>query len=180
MNWQNNISAISNILFLCFVVGIPLYGFIRKVPVYDTFVEGAKEGFNVVLRIVPFLVAMLVAIGMFRAAGGFDLLAKLLGPLLAKIGMPPDILPLALIRPFSGSAANGVLADIINSHGGNAYISHLAGTIMGSTETTFYVLAVYFGAISIRRTRHAVPAGLIADIVGVLASLWICHLILAK
>lgn len=179
MNWQNILSEFSTILFLCFVAGIPLYGFIKKVPVYDTFVDGAKEGFHVAIKIVPFLVAMLVAIGMFRAAGGFDLLTKLLGPILTRIGMPTDILPLALIRPFSGSAANGVLAEIIHTHGGNAYISHLAGTIMGSTETTFYVLAVYFGAVSIRRTRHAVPAGLIADIVGVLASIWICRLVLA-
>lgn len=178
MNLPALSSIISNSLFLTVVVGIPLFGVLRKVKVYDAFVEGAKEGFPVVVKIIPFMVAMLVAIGMFRAAGGFELLGRVLAPLLSKIGMPTEILPLALIRPFSGSAANGVLADIIHHNGGNAYVSHLAGTIMGSTETTFYVIAVYFGAVAIRRTRHAVPAGLVADIVAVIAALWICHLLL--
>lgn len=178
MSLQTTSAAISNYIFLTIVAGIPAYAFLRGVKVYDVFVEGAKEGFQVVLRIIPFLVAMLVAIGMFRASGGFDLIAQALAPLLSKIGMPGDILPLVLVRPFSGSAANGMLADIIHQHGGNAYISHLAGTIMGSTETTFYVLAVYFGAVAIRRTRHAVAVGLIADATAVLIALWICRLLL--
>jgi len=178
MNFQNAASIISNGLFLALVAGVPLLGVLRGVKVYESFVEGAKDGFQVIIKIIPFMVAMLVAIGMFRASGGFDLLAQWLSPVLSAIGMPVDILPLALIRPFSGSAANGVLADIVHTHGGNAYVSHLAGTIMGSTETTFYVIAVYFGAVSVRRTRHAVPAGLVADIVGIAASLIICHWLL--
>lgn len=178
MNIQSFSATLSNIIFLAMVAGIPAYGFIRGVKVYETFVDGAKEGFQLVIRIIPYLVAMLVAIGMFRASGGFEIIGRLFSPLLNKIGMPTDILPLALIRPFSGGAAKGMLADIIHQNGGNAYISHLAGTIMGSTETTFYVIAVYFGAVSIRRTRHAIAAGLLGDATALVASLWICHVLL--
>lgn len=178
MNIQSLSLTLSNSIFLGMVAGIPLYSFFRGVKVYETFVEGAKEGFQVVIRIIPYLVAMLVAIGMFRASGGFEMIGKFFSPLLNKIGMPSDILPLALIRPFSGGAAKGVLADIIHNNGGNSYISHLAGTILGSTETTFYVIAVYFGAVGIRRTRHAVITGLLADMTALVASLWICRVLL--
>ncbi|CAN5333868.1 spore maturation protein [soil metagenome] len=178
MTLQSISSILSNSLFLALVVGIPIFGMLRRVKVYESFIEGAKDGFPIIVKIIPFMVAMLVAIGMFRASGGFELLGHALSPILTKIGMPAEILPLALIRPFSGSAANGVLADIIHHNGGNSYVSHLAGTIMGSTETTFYVIAVYFGAVSVRRTRHAIPAGLVADTVAVIAALWICHVLL--
>jgi len=178
MNIQSVSALLSNTIFMGMVAGIPIYGYLRGVKVYETFTEGAKDGFQLVIRIIPYLVAMLVAIGMFRASGGFEILSRLFAPLLNKIGMPSDILPLALMRPFSGGAAKGMLADIIHQNGGNAYISHLAGTIMGSTETTFYVVAVYFGAISIRRTRHAIAAGLLADLTALGASLWICHVLI--
>lgn len=177
MAWQGLISQCSNYLFLAFVAGIPLYGAWRKIKVYEVFVEGAKDGFTIAIKIIPYLVAMLVAIGMLRAAGGIELLAKLLKPLLTKIGMPVEVLPLALARPFSGSASVGLMADLIHTHGGNSFIANLAATIMGSTETTFYVVAVYFGAVNIQRTRHAIPAGLVADLAGILASLWICQLV---
>lgn len=178
MTSQTLMSGFSNGLFLLFIAGIPLYGFCRKVKVYETFVDGAKEGFHIAIKIVPYLVAMLVAIGMLRASGAIDLLAKALSPVLALLGVPPEVLPLALVRPLSGSAANGVLADIVNTYGGNSLISSMAGTIMGSTETTFYVIALYFGAVSISRTRHAIPAGLVADFVGVLAAVWVCRWLL--
>jgi spore maturation protein B len=178
MNIQSLSATLSNTIFLAMVAGIPAYSFMRGVKVYETFVDGAKEGFQLVIRIIPYLVAMIVAIGMFRASGGFEIISQFFSPVLNKIGMPSDILPLALIRPFSGGAAKGVLADIIHTNGGNSYISHLAGTIMGSTETTFYVIAVYFGAVSIRRTRHAIAAGLLADFTALIASLWICHVLL--
>ncbi len=178
MNIQSISATLSNIIFLAMVAGIPAYAFMRGVKVYETFVDGAKDGFQLVIRIIPYLVAMLVAIGMFRASGGFEIIGNFFAPLLNKIGMPSDILPLALVRPFSGGAAKGVLADIIHTNGGNSYVSHLAGTIMGSTETTFYVIAVYFGAVSIRRTRHAVAAGLLGDFTALVASLWICHVLL--
>lgn len=164
----------STILFLLFVAGIPLYGAYKRINVFNAFIDGAKQGFETSIAIVPHLVAMLVAIGMLRASGFFDSMGHVLGPVLQKIGMPVDVLPLALMRPFSGSAANGILVDIIRQHGGNSYVSYLAATIMGSTETTFYVIAVYFGVVNIRFTRHAIPAGLIADTVGVIASVAVC------
>lgn len=136
---------------------------------------GAKQGFTTILNIVPYLIAMIVAIGMLRASGFFNLLAKFLAPLLAKIGMPPEVLPLALIRPFSGSASTGIMAELIHQYGGDSLIAKISATMMGSTETTFYVIAVYFGSIGIRRTRHAIPAGLIADLAGIIASVVVCR-----
>jgi len=152
---------------------IPLSAAWKKVPVYEEFVEGAKEGFDVAVRIIPFLVAMLVAIGMFRAAGGIDALSTLVAPVLAWVGIPPEILPLALVRPLSGTASMGLFTEIVATHGPDSLLARMAGTILGSTETTFYVLAVYFGSIGVRRTRHALPAGLLADLAGVLASVFV-------
>jgi spore maturation protein B len=143
--------------------------------VYETFVDGAKEGFTLIVRLIPYFVAMIVAIGMFRASGGFELLGVWLAPALSWLGIPAEVLPLALVRPFSGQASNAVLVDIANTHGGDSLIAKMAATMMGSTETTFYVVAVYFGAVGIARTRHAIPVGLIADLVGVIAAVWICR-----
>ena len=177
MSVQSVNAFVSHAVFLLLVAGIPLWGMIKKVPVYETFVEGAQDGFKVAIRIIPYLVAMLVAIGMLRAAGVFASLGHVLTPVLHWLGMPSDVLPLALVRPFSGSASNGVLANIIQTHGGDSWISKLAATMVGSTETTFYVVAVYFGAVKVSRTRHAIPAGLIADIVGILVAVWVCRLV---
>jgi spore maturation protein SpmA len=156
----------------------PVYAAARRVKVYDEFVEGAKEGFNVILRIIPFLVAMLVAIGMFKGAGGIDLLTRLLVPVLRPLHFPPDLLPLALMRPLSGSATLALLTDIVHRLGPDNIISLMAATIYGSTETTFYVAAVYFGSVGIKQTRHAIPAGLLADLVGVIASVIVCRAVL--
>ena len=156
----------------------PVYAAARGVKVYEEFVEGAKEGFNVILRIIPFLVAMLVAIGMFKGAGGIDLLGRLLTPVLAPLHFPPDLLPLALMRPLSGSATLALLADIVHRLGPENIVSLMAATIYGSTETTFYVAAVYFGSVGVKQTRHAIPAGLLADLVGVIASVAICRAVL--
>lgn len=176
--WVAIIEAIS-LLAIPFLIGFfPLYAFLRGVAVYEEFVEGAKEGFQVALRIFPYLVAILVAIGIFRAAGGIDFLSHLLAPFLDLIGLPSQLLPLILVRPLSGSAATGLFAEIVKSAGPDSFISQLAGTILGSTETTFYVLAVYFGSVAIKRSRHALAAGLIADTVGVAASLVVCHFVL--
>jgi len=169
------LELVANTLFLLFVVGIPVYAACCKIKVYEVFIEGAQGGFQIAVKIIPYLVAMLVAIGMFRASGAIDLIAKAGAPIWDALHLPPDILPLALVRPFSGTAATGVMAELIHEHGGNAYISQLAATIMGSTETTFYVVAVYFGAVNIRRTRQTIPAGLIADAVAVVAAVSICH-----
>lgn len=168
-------NQLSNWLFLLFIVGIPCYAAIKKINVFDAFIVGAKQGFDISISIMPYLIAMMVAIGMLRASGFFTLLNALLAPLLALIGMPPEVLPLALIRPFSGSASTGVMAELIHQYGGDSLIAKIAATMMGSTETTFYVIAVYFGAVGIRRTRHAIPAGLLADLAGIIASVMVCR-----
>ncbi len=168
-------SSISNLLFLTFVVGIPLYGAFKKVNVFDAFILGAKDGFELIVSLIPYLIALLVGIGMLRASGFFELVNQVLAPMLSAIGMSPELLPLALIRPFSGGAANGVMVDLIQQHGGDSLIAKTAATMMGSTETTFYVIAIYFGSISIRHTRHAIPAGLLADLAGIVASVVVCN-----
>lgn len=168
-------NQLSSWILLVFVVGIPLYAAIKKIDVFDAFIVGAKQGFETSVSIIPYLIAMMVAIGMLRASGFFELLSTVLAPLLTAVGMPAELLPLALIRPFSGSAANGVMAELIHQHGGNSFIAKAAATLMGSTETTFYVIAVYFGAVNIRRTRHAIPAGLLADLAGIIATVCICR-----
>ena len=159
------------------VSGLVLYGWVRRVRVYDSVVEGARQGFDVALRIIPFLVAILVAIGMFRAAGGIDALVTVLGPLTTLIGMPAEVLPVAVLRPLSGSGSLGVAAETIQTYGPDSLIGYLASTVYGSTETTFYTLAVYFGAVGIRNTRHTLPACLLADVAGILAATFIVNLL---
>lgn len=158
------------------LVLFPVYAALRGVKVYEEFVEGAKEGFPVALRVIPFLVAILVAIGMFRGAGGIEALQHLLAPLLRPLGFPPDLLPMALVRPLSGSATTGLFTELVQHAGPDSLTARMAGTIFGSTETTFYVIAVYFGSVAVRRSRHALAAGLCADFVGVVASVAICRL----
>jgi len=153
----------------------PVYAATRRIKVYEEFVEGAKEGFGVILKIIPFLVTMLVGIGMFKGAGGIDLLTRLLTPILTPLHFPPDLLPLALMRPLSGSATLALLTDIIHRLGPDNIVSLMAATIYGSTETTFYVAAVYFGSVNIKQTRHAIPAGLLGDLAGVIASVIVCR-----
>jgi spore maturation protein SpmA len=153
----------------------PVYAATRRIKVYEEFVEGAKEGFGVILKIIPFLVTMLVAISMFKGAGGIDLLTRLLSPVLTPLHFPPDLLPLALMRPLSGSATLAILTDIIHRLGPDNIVSLMAATIYGSTETTFYVAAVYFGSVAVKQTRHAIPAGLLGDLAGVVASVIICR-----
>ncbi|MET0092861.1 MAG: nucleoside recognition domain-containing protein [Sedimenticola sp.] len=154
------------------MLGFLLFGVMRKVRIYEAFVEGAKEGFQVALRIIPYLVAILVAVGMFRASGALDWLVTGIGSVTALFGMPAEALPMALLRPLSGSGAYGVMASIINDPaiGPDSYTGYLVSTLQGSTETTFYVLAVYFGAIQVRRIRHALAVGLTADLAGVIAA----------
>jgi spore maturation protein SpmA len=173
------VEAISLLAIPFLLAFFPLYAALRRVPVYEEFVEGAKEGVQVALRIIPFLVAILVAIGMFRGAGGIDLVSRGLDPLFQAVGFPTELLPMAIMRPLSGSGSMGIFSELVTTHGPDSLLARMAGTIMGSTETTFYVLAVYFGSIAIRRTRHAVPAGLIADLAGLVASIAICRLVFA-
>jgi len=161
------------------LVGIPFYALaVKKVKVYEVFVEGAKDGFTIAVRIIPYLVAILVAVGMFRASGALDLLLNFLSPVLNLIGFPPENLPLALMRPLSGSGSLGLLTDVVNEHGADSIYSKIGATMFGSSETTFYVLAVYFGSIGVTRSRHALVAGLTADMVGALAAVFFCKLLL--
>jgi spore maturation protein SpmA len=161
------------------MVALLSFGMARRVPVYEMFVEGAKEGFNVAIRIIPYLVAILVAIAMLRASGTLELFVRAVSPVTGQIGLPAEALPMALLRPLSGSGAYGLLASIINDPnvGPDSYAGLLVSTLQGSTETTFYVLAVYFGAVQIRRVRHALAAGLTADAAGIAAAVIICMLL---
>lgn len=158
---------------------IPLWALFKKVPVYETFIDGAKEGFWVGVKIIPYLVAILVGVGMFRASGGIDLISNLLSPVLAKINMPSEVLPLALIRPLSGSGALGIFSEIAGANGGNAFVTKMAAVMVGCSETTFYVLTVYFGSVGVVKFRHAVFAGLISDLAGILAAVFISNLVFA-
>ena len=156
------------------LVVIPLVGIIRGVKVYDVFIEGAKEGFDVAVKIIPFLVGILVAIGMFRGSGAMDLLMAGLRPIVARTGFPAELVPLTILRSLTGSGSLAFTTDLIKTHGPDSVIARMAATLYGSSETTFYVLAVYFGAVGIRRTRHAVPAALIGDIVAAIAAVVVC------
>ncbi|MDP3558864.1 MAG: spore maturation protein [Legionellaceae bacterium] len=171
-------TLLSNIILLLFVVGIPAYGAYKKVAVFDTFVEGAQEGFQLCIRLLPYLVGILVSIGMLRASGFFNLMGQALSPILGPLGIPSELIPLSIIRPFSGSASLAILNELCQQYGGNSLIAQTAATMLGSTETTFYVIAIYFGAVGIRNTRHAIPAGLLADLTGVLVSIAVCHYLL--
>ncbi len=158
------------------IMGFLAFGFAKGVRVYEVFVDGAKEGFQVAVKIIPYLVAILVAVGMLRASGAMDFMVNVLGPITGKIGLPAEALPMALLRPLSGSGAYGVLASLINDPniGPDSYVGYLVSTLQGSTETTFYVIAVYFGAVQVRRMRHTLAAALTADVVGIMAAVAAC------
>ena len=154
-----------------------IWGWLKKVRVYEVFVEGAKEGFHTAIRIIPYLVAILFAIGIFRASGAMDLLVSVLSPVTNLIGMPAESVPMALMRPLSGSGSLGIMTELMKTHGPDSFLGVLASTMYGSSETTFYVLAVYFGSVNIKNSRHAVPVGLLADIAGMLAAVFICRIL---
>ncbi len=158
------------------VLGMVLFGWSRGVKVYESLVEGAKEGFQVAVRIIPFLVAIVVAVGMFRASGGMDILVDFLGPVTSLIGLPAAALPMAILRPLTGSGALGYMVEAMSTYGPDSLIGYMVSTFQGSTETTFYVLAVYFGAVGVTRTRHTLPACLAADAAGILAAVFIVNL----
>jgi spore maturation protein SpmA len=153
----------------------PLYALGKGISVYSEFVEGANEGFQIAIRIIPYLVGMLVAIAVFRESGALDLLKAGLAPLLSAVQIPADLLPMIIIRPLSGSGSIAILGDLVKQFGPDHLLSYMAATIYGSAETTFYVVAVYFGSVGITRTRHSIPAGLLADLVGVIAAVIVCR-----
>ena len=156
--------------------GVALYGVWKRVDVYDALIQGAGEGLAVLLRIVPALIALMTAVYMLRASGALELAAQALSPLLDRMGIPGELLPLMLVRPISGSAALGVGAEVIHTSGPDSYLGRVAAVMLGSTETTFYTIAVYFGSVGISRTRYAVPAALCADLTGFLAAAWAVRL----
>ena len=168
--------AISPWIIPVLMMGFLGFGVIKRVRIYEVFVDGAKEGFQVAIKIIPYLVAILVAVGMFRASGAMEAMVRGLGVWTVKFGLPAEALPMALMRPLSGSGAYGIMASIINDPaiGPDSYTGYLVSTLQGSTETTFYVLAVYFGAVQVRRIRHALAAALTADVVGVICAVLVC------
>jgi spore maturation protein SpmA len=169
--------ALANLAIPFILTFFPVYAAARKIEIFPEFVEGAKEGFQVALRIIPYLVAMLVAIVVFRESGALGLLQQAFRPVLEPLGLPADLLPMILMRPLSGSGSIAVLNDIAARFGPDNLITYMAATIYGSAETTFYVVAVYFGSVGVVRTRHAIPAGLLADLVGVFAAVSVCRLL---
>ncbi|QYR19950.1 spore maturation protein [Paenibacillus sp. sptzw28] len=156
------------------IVFIPLYAAFRKIPVYETFIEGAKDGFGTAINILPHLVGMMVAISMFRASGAMDMLGALIKPLFDQMGIPSEVLPLGLLRPLTGAGSLAFTAELIKTYGPDSMIGRIASTIQGSTDTTLYVLTVYFGAVGIRRSRYALKVGLFSDIVGFAAAIVVC------
>jgi len=173
---RNILSTISIWAIPVFLVTIPVYGAFKGVKVYESFVEGAKGGFQMAIRIIPYLVAILVAIGMLRGAGAIDMLAQWIGPALGKVGFPVEILPVAIMRPLSGSGSLGLVTELVQTHGPDSFLGRLAATAYGSTETTFYVLAVYFGSVGIKKARHAILSGLTADVVALIMAVIVCRL----
>lgn len=157
------------------ILMIITFAVIKKVPIYEEFVEGAKDGFKVSVSIIPYLVAIIVAISMFRASGAIDLIAGLAGNLFAKISVPVDILPVMITRSLSGSATLGLFSDIATTHGTESYITKLAAIMVGSSETTFYVLSVYFGSVGIKKYRYAILIGLVADFIGIVLAILVAR-----
>ncbi|MCI3920244.1 spore maturation protein [Paenibacillus sp. TRM 82003] len=173
------INAVSAWAIPILIVFIPLYAAYRKVPVYESFTDGAKEGFDTAIRIIPHLVGMMVAISIFRASGAMDLMIGAIAPLFARIGIPADVLPLALLRPITGAGSLAYTTDLIKTFGPDSFVARIAATVQGSTDTTLYVLTVYFGAVGIRKARYALRVGLFSDLVGFFAAVAVCYLVFA-
>jgi spore maturation protein B len=171
---------IGNYILLFFMVGIPVYAYCKKVPVYETFIEGAKGGFPLFLKIMPYMLAMLVAISMLRASGALDLLTQAILPVLQFFGITSDIAPIAILRPFSSAAATAGVANVIHSQGANSYSAHLAAIVASTSDATFFIVAIYFGAANIRNTRHAILSSIIVDLVGMFSAVWISCWFLQK
>jgi spore maturation protein SpmA len=172
-------NVVANVILFGVISGFILLATLRKINVFEAFIEGAKEGFNVAIRIIPYLVAILVAIGVFRASGALDLLVNGIGKVFAAVGIPTDIipaLPTALMKPLSGSGARGLMVDAMKTYGADSFIGRLACTFQGATDTTFYILALYFGSVGVKKTRHAVAGGMIADVAGVVAAILVAYL----
>ena len=172
-------TVVANVMLFGIVAAFIALALIRRVNVYEAFIEGAREGFPVVIKIVPYLVAILVAIGVFRASGALDWLVAGVGRGFAALGVNTDFipaLPTALMKPLSGSGARGMMVDAMQTYGADSFVGRLASTFQGATDTTFYIIALYFGSVAVRKTRHAVTCGLIADAAGIVAAIFIAYL----
>jgi spore maturation protein B len=180
MEWlRTSLDILAVFVIPTIIIGFPLYGLYKRVPVYEEFVTGAKEGFQVAVNIIPYLVAILFAVAMFRASGAMDFFQEALRPVIAPLGWQPELLPMVITRPLTGSGSAGIMLDLINRYGSDSLIVKTAATMFGSTETTFYVLAVYFGAINVKKVRHAVAAGLIADIAAMILAVYVVRWLFA-
>ena len=169
----DQIQVVSTFVIVAVIVGFPLYGLIRRVAVYEEFVEGAKEGFTIVIRIIPYIVGILFAIWMFRASGAMDFLIDALRPALNWAGIPPEILPMAITRPLTSSGSIGILSDMIKTYGIDSLPVKMGAVIFGSSETTFYVIAIYFGSVNVTKVRHAVLAGLAAEASAIIGAIYV-------
>ncbi len=158
------------------IVGIIFYGIVKNIPIYESFIEGAKDGFSTAIRIIPSFVAMLVAIGVFRESGAMEFFIKLITPIIEIFNIPGEVVPMILMRPLSGSGAQGIMSELATNYGAESILARTAAVMMGSSETTFYVLAVYFGSVSIKKQRHALSAGLIADLIGLISAIYITRI----
>lgn len=173
---MNVINFISALFVPLFIVSVVIYGFAKKVPVYDAFIRGARQGLPTVIRILPFVVGFVFAIRIFSASGCFEYIAAALSPLLKPAGIPPEILPLALMRPFSGSASIAMLTTLFQRFGPDTLIGRSASTLMGSSETLFYTSSLYFGSVGVKQTRYTIPASLISEVFGLFSSVLLCRL----
>ena len=172
-------TTVANMLLMSIIVAFIVAGVCKRVNVYDTFIEGAKDGFQTAVRIIPYLVAILVGVAVFRASGAMDLLVDGIRWLVSLLGINTDFieaLPTALMKPLSGAGARGIMIDTMSTYGADSFVGRLSCIFQGSTDTTFYVLAVYFGSVGVRYTRHAVACGLLADLAGVVAAILISYL----
>ncbi|MFC4022899.1 spore maturation protein [Oceanobacillus longus] len=171
------VTSISTWIIPCFLLIVLSVALVKKVPAYELFVEGGKEGVKLAFSLLPFLVGMIVAISILRSSGAMEAFINLISPFLHFIGIPPDIIPLALIRPISGTAALGMTTELIATFGPDSFIGRLASTMQGSTDTTLYVLTVYFGAVGIKKMRYALKVGLLADLIAILSSIIIVKMV---
>ncbi|GAA0445544.1 MAG: spore maturation protein [Bacillota bacterium] len=171
------ITTVSAWLIPCFIAIVLVTATFKKVPSYELFVEGGKEGVKMAFSLLPFLVGMIVSISILRSSGALEAFIQLISPLLTMVGIPPDIIPLALVRPISGTAALGMTTELIDTHGPDSFIGRLASTMQGSTDTTLYILTIYFGAIGIKKMRYALKVGLLADLIGIIASIVIVSIL---
>lgn len=176
MSFHNIMNHISVLILPFMLISILTVAMVKKIPVYEAFTDGAKDGFRVAINIIPYLVAILVCISMLRASGAIEVCGHLLSGVLGKFSIPVDVLPLMIVRSLSGSAALGIFSDIANNFGPDSYATKLSAIIVGSSETTFYVLAVYFGSVGISKVRYALLVGVLADIIGIVAAIAVARL----